>query len=120
MADKARPRKSTAACRGTRLPLARRKRRSHRVRRRERRLHALIRTIAREPIASQLVEQLNSRITRFQFRTAVIPGRLAATADEHDAVVAAITERDPELAERVMRHHLGSVADALERTTAET
>jgi DNA-binding GntR family transcriptional regulator len=83
-------------------------------------LHTLIRTIAREPIASQLVEQLNSRITRFQFRTAVIPGRLAATADEHDAVVAAINARKPEQAERIMRNHLGSVADALERTTAET
>jgi DNA-binding GntR family transcriptional regulator len=82
-------------------------------------LHALIREIAREPVAAQLVEQLNSRITRFQFRTAVIPGRPAATADEHDAVVAAITARKPEQAERIMRNHLERVADALERTTAE-
>ena len=82
-------------------------------------LHALIREIAREPVASQLVEQLNSRITRFQFRTAVIPGRPAATADEHDAVVAAITARKPEQAERIMRDHLESVAAALERTMVE-
>jgi DNA-binding GntR family transcriptional regulator len=82
-------------------------------------LHTLIREIAHEPVASQLVEQLNSRITRFQFRTAVIPGRPAATADEHDAVVAAITARTPEQAERIMRDHLECVAAALERTIVE-
>jgi DNA-binding GntR family transcriptional regulator len=81
-------------------------------------LHALIREIAREPVPAQLVEQLNSRITRFQFRTAVIPGRAPATADEHDAVVGAIAASDADLAERLMRRHLTNVATALERTTA--
>jgi len=81
-------------------------------------LHELIRNIAREPVPSQLVEQLNSRITRFQFRTAVIPGRPAATADEHDTIVDAIVSRDPGRSERAMRHHLTNVAAALARTTA--
>jgi DNA-binding GntR family transcriptional regulator len=81
-------------------------------------LHELIRHIAREPVPSQLVEQLNSRITRFQFRTAVIPGRPAATADEHDTIVDAIVSRDPGRSERAMRHHLTNVAAALQRTTA--
>ncbi len=79
-------------------------------------LHALIREIAREPVPAQLVEQLNSRITRFQFRTAVIPGRPAATADEHDAIVEAIAAGDPPRAERAMRRHLTNVAGALQRT----
>lgn len=80
-------------------------------------LHELIREIAREPIPSQLVEQLNSRITRFQFRTAVIPGRPLATADEHDALAEALIAREPERAERLMRKHLTNVAAALQRTT---
>lgn len=80
------------------------------------RLHELIRQIAREPIPAQLVEQLNSRITRFQFRTAVIPGRPLATANEHDALAEAIIARDPGGAERAMRKHLTNVASALQRT----
>jgi len=80
-------------------------------------LHELLRELSREPIPAHLVEQLNSRITRFQFRTAVIPGRPLATADEHDALAEAIIARKPERAERLMRKHLTNVAAALERTT---
>lgn len=80
-------------------------------------LHELVRELAREPIPAQLVEQLNSRITRFQFRTAVIPGRPLATADEHDALAEAIIAGKPERAERLMRKHLTNVAAALQRTT---
>jgi DNA-binding FadR family transcriptional regulator len=56
---------------------------------------------------------LNSQMVRFQFRTILIPGRPAQSIEEHTAIVDALTEGQPEAAERAMRWHLNQVAKGL-------
>jgi DNA-binding GntR family transcriptional regulator len=47
--------------------------------------------------------------SRAQFRTL---GRLAKSHEEHERIIAAILNRDPDAASKVMRTHIGSVYDA--------
>ncbi len=67
-----------------------------------------------------LIENLRAHLTRIGHLTAEIPGRIDASVDEHEKIVAAIAARDPQLAERYMREHIRSVRDdqlhALEET----
>ncbi len=67
-----------------------------------------------------LIENLRAHLTRIGQLTAVIPGRIEASVDEHQKIVEAITARDPDLAEQHMRDHIRSVRDEQLRALAET
>lgn len=58
-----------------------------------------------------LIENLRAHLTRIGHLTAEIPGRIDASVDEHEKIVAAIAAHDPELAERQMSEHIRSVRD---------
>lgn len=58
-----------------------------------------------------LIETLRAHLTRIGKLTEDIPGRVAASVDEHAAIVEAITRGDPDEAERAMRVHIASVRD---------
>lgn len=58
-----------------------------------------------------LIENLRAHLTRIGLLTAEIPGRIEASVDEHEKIVAAITARDPDQAERFMSEHIRSVRD---------
>ncbi len=75
-------------------------------------LHAAIRDIAAHETASRLLRQLRDQTVRHQFSLALVPGRPAVSLPQHEAIVAAITGRDPEEAGRAMHTHLQSVIDA--------
>jgi DNA-binding GntR family transcriptional regulator len=61
-----------------------------------------------------LIDNLRAHLTRIGKLTESIPGRVAASVEEHAAIVDAIVARDPDNAERLMRVHIGSVlADQL-------
>jgi DNA-binding GntR family transcriptional regulator len=75
-------------------------------------LHGLIRDIAAHETASRLLGQLRDQTVRHQFSLSLVPGRPAVSLPQHDAIVAAITARDPEQAERAMQAHLQSVVEA--------
>jgi len=66
-----------------------------------------------------LIENLRAHLTRIGQLTAVIPGRIEASVDEHEKIVEAITARDPDLAEQHMRDHIHSVRDDQLRALAE-
>jgi len=66
-----------------------------------------------------LIENLRAHLTRIGQLTAVIPGRIEASVDEHTRIVEAIAARDPDLAERHMRDHIRSVRDDQLRALAE-
>ena len=66
-----------------------------------------------------LIENLRAHLTRIGQLTAVIPGRIEASVDEHEKIVEAITARDPDLAEQHMRDHIRSVRDDQLRALAE-
>jgi DNA-binding GntR family transcriptional regulator len=78
------------------------------------RLHGAIRDIAAHPTAARLLAQLRDQTVRHQFILSLGPGRPAVSLPQHEAIVTAVTERDPAGAEQAMREHLQSVVDALQ------
>jgi DNA-binding GntR family transcriptional regulator len=81
-------------------------------------LHQEIRRIARHPTVSKLLVVLNASLARFRFRAILIPGRAARSLAEHEAIVEAISARDPNAAQSAMAGHLRHVVDALQRAIA--
>ncbi len=75
-------------------------------------LHGSIRDIAAHETASRMLRQLRDQTVRHQFSLSLVPGRPAVSLPQHEAIVAAITAREPEQAERAMHAHLQSVVEA--------
>jgi DNA-binding GntR family transcriptional regulator len=76
------------------------------------RLHAAVRDIAAHETASRVLRQLRDQTVRHQFSLSLVPGRSTVSLPQHEAIVAAISAREPEQAERAMRTHLHSVIEA--------
>jgi DNA-binding GntR family transcriptional regulator len=76
------------------------------------RLHGAIRDAAAQETAARLLRQLRDQTVRHQFSLALVPGRPAVSLPQHEAIVAAISARDPSGAQRAMQAHLQSVIDA--------
>ncbi len=75
-------------------------------------LHASIRDIAAHETSARLLRELRDLTVRHQFSLSLVPGRPTVSLPQHEAIVAAITARDPAKAERAMRAHLQSVIEA--------
>jgi DNA-binding GntR family transcriptional regulator len=82
------------------------------------RLHAAVRDIAAHETAARLLRQLRDQTVRHQFSLSLVPGRPSVSLPQHEAIVAAITARDPELAGQAMHAHLQSVIDAFRALAA--
>jgi DNA-binding GntR family transcriptional regulator len=78
------------------------------------RLHAAIRDIAAHETSARLLRQLRDQTIRHQFSLSLVPGRPAVSLPQHEAIVVAVTARDPAAAERAMHDHLQSVVEALQ------
>ena len=78
-------------------------------------LHATLLELSGHAIATRLIHSLNAQTVRYQYRTILIPGRPAASVDEHAAIVEAVTAGNAEAAEAAMRRHLFNVAGAVLR-----
>ena len=79
-----------------------------------RRLHATIRDIAAHETSARLLRQLRDQTVRHQFTLSLVPGRPAVSLPQHEAIVIAVTARDPVAAEHAMHDHLQSVIWALQ------
>jgi DNA-binding GntR family transcriptional regulator len=77
-------------------------------------LHAAIRDISAHETSARLLRQLRDQTVRHQFSLSLMPGRPAVSLPQHEAIVAAVTARDPAAAERAMHEHLQSVIEALQ------
>jgi DNA-binding GntR family transcriptional regulator len=75
--------------------------------------HQHIWTAADHPTASNLVGSLKSQGIRFQYQTALRPGRAQRSLREHEAIFAALKAHDGAAAESAMRTHLAEVLDTL-------
>jgi DNA-binding GntR family transcriptional regulator len=84
------------------------------------RLHGAIRDIAAHETASRLLRQLRDQTVRHQFSLSLVPGRPMVSLPQHEAIVAAITARDPEAAEQAMHAHLQSVIEAFRALSVAT
>jgi DNA-binding GntR family transcriptional regulator len=78
-------------------------------------LHAALLELSGHETALRLIHALSAQSVRYQYRTILIPGRSAASAAEHAAIVEAVVAGRPDEAEAAMRNHLFNVADALRR-----
>ncbi len=81
-------------------------------------LHAALLELSGHGTARRLIRALNSQTVRYQYRTILIPGRSAASLAEHKAIVEAVAGGRPDDAEKAMRNHLFSVAEAVQRGLA--
>ena len=84
------------------------------------RLHGAIRDIAAHETASRLLRQLRDQTVRHQFSLSLVPGRPMVSLPQHEAIVAAITARDPAAAQQAMHAHLQSVIEAFRALSVAT
>jgi len=75
--------------------------------------HQRIWTAADHPTASHLLGSLKSQGIRFQYQTALRPGRAQRSLREHEAIFGALKAHDEDSAETAMREHLAEVLDTL-------
>lgn len=76
-------------------------------------MHAMLREIAGQETAADLIGRLNAQIVRHQFQLSLRPGRPQVSLGEHLAIAEAVVAGDPAAAEQAMRDHLDSVIAAL-------
>lgn len=69
-------------------------------------LHRAICQAARNPLLLDFMSRIYDTLGRFRRTTFEHPGRLAEVAAEHEALVAALRDRDPARAEAVARAHM--------------
>lgn len=77
------------------------------------RFHQRIWAAADQPTATRIVGGLKSQAIRFQYQTAMRPGRVERSLREHEEIFAALKAHDEDRAERAMRSHLAEVLDTL-------
>ena len=78
-------------------------------------LHAALLELSGHGTALRLIRALNSQSVRYQYRTILIPGRSAASAAEHAAIVEAVVAGRGDEAEAAMRNHLFNVARSVQQ-----
>lgn len=76
-------------------------------------LHRRIAEAAHHEEALSIVRRLRGLSGVHQFRLATLPSRASTSIHEHCALIDAVTARDPERAEHLMRSHLLSVVETL-------
>jgi DNA-binding GntR family transcriptional regulator len=82
------------------------------------RFHRAILELAHHDTAAALLALLQSQSVRYQFRTVLAPGRSARSLQEHEAIFAALRDRDPDAAERAARTHVESVIETVRLVAA--
>ena len=80
--------------------------------------HSEIRRISAHQTAARILSSLNSHIVRLQFRVFTLPGRIAESLAEHERIITALADRQPDRAEAAMRQHLDQVANGLRAAAA--
>ena len=75
--------------------------------------HRAIAEIAKHTAASRHLDVIQSQSIRYQFRSVVYRGRITESLAEHEAILAALEQRDPDAAERMTRHHVERIGDVL-------
>lgn len=81
-------------------------------------LHAAIREIAAHQTSARLLRQLRDQTVRHQFSLSLVPGRPSVSLPQHEAIVAAVTARNADGAQRAMHEHLQGVIEALRTLSA--
>ncbi len=76
----------------------------------DQRFHELIATASRNRVFATFMKNLNDRSARFWALSLSNDAHRAETIEEHDRIVVALKQRDPDLAAQAMRDHIDSFA----------
>jgi DNA-binding GntR family transcriptional regulator len=76
-------------------------------------LHHFLYIMAQNERAERIIRNLNDQWHRLRTGFIQMRGRLDIATNEHDEVIAAITARDADRAERAMQDHLNDVRNGL-------
>lgn len=86
--------------------------------------HQLLMDVAENPFLSRAARSLYELGIEYRRVASETPGVIARSAEEHDAIVAALATRDPDAAAAAMRAHLESIArstfDAMKSLTVNS
>jgi DNA-binding GntR family transcriptional regulator len=74
----------------------------------DRELHLLIAKASKNEVLTELLRNLHERSLRFWFISLNAPTQYESVQNEHDAIFAAIRQRDPNMADAAMRRHIES------------
>ena len=75
-------------------------------------LHKAITRSARNPIMSRVIDSIDKLLLLSRSRTIELPGVRHRTAEDHEAIVTALAQRDAERAREAMLQHLNHVEQA--------
>ena len=78
--------------------------------------HDLLYTASRNERLRTIIANLREQLTGIRGRSMSYPGRMASTAEEHRALVAAIAARDVEAAQKAARIHIENAEQTLLRS----
>jgi DNA-binding GntR family transcriptional regulator len=81
--------------------------------------HARLSDLSGHPIASTLAQRAKGHLNRVRRLSLPLPNYIQTMIAEHEAVVGAVENHDPETAETALRHHLRMVLSELPRIRAE-
>jgi len=73
-------------------------------------LHETILRVGGNNRVVQIINNLRENIQRLHIIAAMLPGRLEQSSIEHHAILLALKQRDPVLAEQAMRKHIASTS----------
>ena len=72
-------------------------------------LHSLIVDTAGNRRLSKFLKMLNDQIHRIRILSAIVPGRISESLQEHNDILEALKKRDIDLAERSLRQHIRNI-----------
>ncbi|MDN6640298.1 MAG: GntR family transcriptional regulator [Tetragenococcus sp.] len=75
--------------------------------------HEVIYSKCDNTIAVEVVRDLKNRLSNYNFKTILIPGRTEKTLQEHQAILDAVTKHDGDLAAQKAKEHIYSVRDTI-------
>lgn len=81
-------------------------------------LHGTIRDIGANETCARLLRTLRDQTVRHSFSLSLVPGRSSVSLPQHEAIVVAVTSKDPDAAEQAMHRHLDSVLEAFQALAA--
>ncbi len=81
--------------------------------------HRALCDLSGHPAVWRVSERAKAHLNRVRRLSLAAPNYMAEMIDEHRAVLAAVAERDPDAAEKALRHHLEMVLSELPRLRAQ-
>ncbi len=71
--------------------------------------HELLLQVCNNQMLQNMMKMVNSHLQIIRLRTVVLPGRARKTVDEHHQIMEAVSRRNADQAEELMRRHIRSV-----------